>query len=364
MKGREPLGVGMVGAGWVAEICHLPALRRLGEARVVALADVDRSRLEHTGRRFGIDRRYDDYRALIEAPEVEAVAVCVPSKGHLEVALAALEAGKHVFLEKPMTANLDHCDRLIERAQDAPGKVLVGFNMRWHGLVRRMRETIASGCLDPIQSLWTVFTSDMFHKPDLPEWRKRRELGGGALIEQAVHHFDLWRFLLASEVDQVYATSAALDCDDETAAVTARMESGVVVSSLFSETSSNNNVVEVVGRPGRLHLSSYCFDGLEYFSLADSPGALGTRLRQLGHLARELPRGLRRIAEGGEFMSAYREMWRHFVDVVRNDAPAGCSLEEARRTLQVLLAVVDSTARGEAVKVADAPSTITLLPKV
>lgn len=358
----KPLRVGMVGCGWVAEVCHLPAFRRLPEARVVALSDLDLGRLEGMGARHGVERRYADYRALIDDPEVEAVAVCVPSRAHLEVALAALDAGKHLFLEKPMTANLDHCDRIIERAEQTSRKVLVGFNMRWHGLVRRMRETIASGQLDPIQSMWSVFTSDMFHNPELPEWRKRRALGGGALIEQAVHHFDLWRFLLASEVEHVYATSASLDADDETAAVTARMTNGVVVSSLFSETSSNNNVLEVVGRRGRLHLSCYCFDGLEFYSLSDSPGALRTRLRGLSRLARELPRGLRQILQGGEFMHAYRAMWRDFAHAVRDDAPVGCSLDEARRSLQVLLAIVESTARGEPVRVAEAPAAIALIP--
>jgi myo-inositol 2-dehydrogenase/D-chiro-inositol 1-dehydrogenase len=328
---------------------------------VVALADVDRGCLDRLGDRYGIERRYGDFRALIDDPQVEAVAVCVPPRSHLEVGLAALDADKHVFLEKPLTADLDECDRLLERARRSSKKVLVGFNMRWHRLVCQMRDTIASGKLDPIQSMWTVFTSDTVHKPHVSEWRKRRELGGGALIEQAVHHFDLWRFLLRSEVEQVFATSASLDWDDETAAVSARMTNGVVVSSLFSEASSNNNEVEVVGRQGRLHLTCYCFDGLEFYSIADAPGALRTRLRSMSLSLRELPRGLRKILQGGEFMSAYRDMWRHFADAIRNDAPVGCSLEDARCTLQVLLAVVESTSRGVPVEVARAARTITPL---
>src|SRR6185436_2786222 len=154
--GAEPLRVGLVGCGWVSEVCHLPALRDIREAEVVAVADLDRERAERMAGQYGIARRHTDYRALLDDPRVEAVAVCVPSRSHLEVALAALDAGKHLFIEKPLTADLDDCDRLVERASRSPVKAMVGFNMRWHRLVRQARDLIAGGALDPIQSMWTV----------------------------------------------------------------------------------------------------------------------------------------------------------------------------------------------------------------
>ena len=355
----EPLRVGVIGCGWVSDVCHLPALRDISEATVVAMADVDRQRADQLATRFHVQQAYTDYRALLDDRRVEAIAVCVPSSSHLEVTLAALDAGKHVLLEKPLTANLDQCDRLIARAAQCAKKVLVGFNMRYHGLVRRAREIIARGTLDPIQSMWTVFTSDTVHKPNVPEWRKRRRLGGGALIEQAIHHFDLWRFLLQTEVVQVFATSASRQWEDETAAVTARLANGVVAASMFSEASSNNNELEVCGRNGRLHLTAYCFDGLELYSVADSPGALRTRLQKIGQTLSELPRGIIKMRQGGEFMSSYRDQWRHFADCIRNDTALACPLEDGRRTLQVLLAIVQSTSSGQPVTVADASPAIT-----
>jgi predicted dehydrogenase len=358
-NGTGPLRVGIVGCGWVSEICHLPALRDLPQATAVAVTDVDRTRAERLAARFQVQRCHADYRALLDDPSVEAVAVCVPSGSHLEVASTALEAGKHVLLEKPLMANLDQCDHLIERAARSPKKVLVGFNMRHHDLVRRARDIIARGALDPIQSMSTVFTSDTVHKADVSPWRKRRQLGGGALIEQAIHHFDLWRFLLQSEAVQVFATSAARDWEDETATVTARMANGVLAASMFSESTSNNNEVDVCGRKGRLHFSSYCFDGLEVYGIKDSPGDLRTRLQRIGRVIRELPRGLQNMRHGGEFMSTFRAQWRHFADCIRTDAPLACSLEDGRRTLQLLLAIVQSASLGQPVTVAEAPRTIT-----
>ena len=358
-NGIEPLRVGLVGCGWVAEVCHLPAFGDIREAKVVAVADMDRDRAERMASRYGIARCYGDFRALLDDPQVEAVAVCVPSRSHFEVGMAAIDAGKHLFLEKPLTANLDECDRLIERASGVSTKAMVGFSMRWHRLVRQARRIITSGELDPIHSMRTVFTSDAVFHPNVPEWKKKRALGGGALIDQAIHHFDLWRFLLQTEVEQVFATSATGQWEDETASVAARMANGVIVSSMFSAASSNDNEVEVCGRGGRLRLSAYRFDGLEFFATSDSPGSARARLRKAALTLRELRHGIAGLRRGGEFMSAYRNMWQHYAHAIRNDAPVECPLPDARRTLQLLLAIVESSSRGQPVAVAEASRTIT-----
>jgi predicted dehydrogenase len=78
---------------------------------------------------------------------------------------------------------------------------MVAFNLRWHRLVRQAREVIQRRTLGPLTLIRTALTS--YHE-NVPEWRRRRELGGGALFELAVHHFDLWRFLLQSEVEEVF----------------------------------------------------------------------------------------------------------------------------------------------------------------
>ncbi|MGH7824568.1 MAG: Gfo/Idh/MocA family protein [Candidatus Binatia bacterium] len=88
---------------------------------------------------------------------------------------------------------------------------MLGFNLRWHRLVRRARETIRRGTLGMIQMIRTVLTS--YHE-NVPEWRRYRTQGGGVLFEQAVHHFDLWRYLLQSEVEEVFATSRSGKWDD------------------------------------------------------------------------------------------------------------------------------------------------------
>jgi predicted dehydrogenase len=144
---REPLRVGIIGCGRAAETRHLPAVQYLPEVRVIAAASRDPERLRRVAEHFLIRHRYADYMALLENPAVEAVAVCVPAAFHVPVALAALDAGKHVLVEKPLALDLDEGDRLVQRAGQSSRKVMMGFNLRWHPLVRRALELARQGVL-------------------------------------------------------------------------------------------------------------------------------------------------------------------------------------------------------------------------
>jgi myo-inositol 2-dehydrogenase/D-chiro-inositol 1-dehydrogenase len=349
---KKVVTVGVIGCGQVAEGRHLPALRNLADVRVRAVADVDRARVQRMGDQFGIERRYEGAAALLADPEIDAVAVCVPASLHVEVALAALDAGKHVLIEKPLALSLDDAERLSRRARAFSGKVMMGFNMRWHRLVRRARAMIMQGRLGPLELMRTSFTS---HHETLGEWRTRRELGGGALFEIAVHHFDLWRFLLGTEVEEIVAVSRSGQWDDETTTVMARLANGIPVASVFSERTSETNELEVYGRGGRVRVSCYHFDGMEFVPPSRFPGAMGTRLRHAVRALKEVPTGLRWMRRGGDFFASYEAEWRHFTDAIRRDTPVECTVEDGQRALEVCLAAMASAARGAPVKIGEAP---------
>lgn len=341
--------IGMVGCGRVTEVRHLPALRGVPDVEVVALSDVDAARLESVGQRFGIARRYVDYREMIEAGGVDAVAVCVPPKFHTEIGLAALEAGKHLFVEKPLALSLDECRLLSEHAAvDEERRVMVGFNMRWHRLVREGREIIGRGELGAIKLVRTVFTSGIRRSPVYPEWRLRRESGGGAQFELGVHHFDLLRFLLRSEAREVFASSTN---GDETATACMEMMNGAQVVSAFSEGTGENHEIEVYGEQGWLRVSCYRADGLEQFNAGEYPGAVGVRLRHAGEFLRGLPRMLRQSRNGGDYVASYAAQWRHFVEAVTNKASVESTLTDGQRALEIALAVMEASTTRRAVKI-------------
>lgn len=339
--------LGIIGCGAVTEQRHLPALRRVRGIEVIALADSDRGRVARVADQFGVARRESDYRDLIERRDVEAVAVCVPPQLHAEVALAALKAGRHVLIEKPLALSLPECDLLSERARAHPAlKVMVGFNLRWHRLLRRARDLIRVGELGDIKLVRTVFTSGVRLREEPANWRRLRETGGGALFELGVHHFDLLRFLLGSEASEVYASSSSAD---ETVTLLMRMEDGVQVVSAFAEGTGENHAVEVYGERGWMSLNAYRADGLEQFGAGQYPGAMKTRLRGLARTLLDLPRMARQTRRGGDHVASYAEEWRHFAGAIRRESPVESTLLDGRRALEIALAAWESDSSGRAV---------------
>jgi myo-inositol 2-dehydrogenase/D-chiro-inositol 1-dehydrogenase len=340
--------LGIVGCGDVTQSRHLPALRRVPGVKVTALADVDSLRLERVAARFGVARRYTDYRELIAAEDLDAVAVCVPPQHHALVAAAAIEADKHVFIEKPLALSLEECDHLRERAaaHDAL-KVMVGFNLRWHRLVREAVEIIRSGDLGDIKLVRTVFTSGVRQLSNYADWRKQSQTGGGALFELGVHHFDLLRFLFDREVEEVYAAS---DAFEETAVVTAQISGGVHVLSAFSEGTIENHELEIYGERGRLRVTCYRADGLERFDAGQYPGAIVTRLRGLVRTLRDVPRLIRQSRQGGDYVASYVEEWRHFINAITGDRAVACNLADGRHALAIALAAREAIATKRSVR--------------
>ncbi|HEY6103786.1 MAG TPA: Gfo/Idh/MocA family oxidoreductase [bacterium] len=348
MGGR--VRVGIVGCGWVTEYRHLPALRRLPEAEVIAVADVDEIRLNRVADRFHLPSRHTDFRALLGDPAIDAVAVCTPLTTHAEIGLAALDAGKHLLIEKPLAASLEECDRLIARAQSADRTAMVGLNLRWHRLVRQAREICRSGVLGSILMANTVLAS---YHPTIPAWREQRAEGGGVLCEQAVHMYDLWRYVLDTEVDEVFATTRTGRWREETATVTGRLADGTLVSSEFSWGTGNVCYLDIYGERGRLQVDCLRFDGLQLLGRDEHPGDLGVRLRRLPAVISGLAAVPAAMREGGAYLASYREEWRRFLEAAHRRQPIQPTLQDGRRALEVILAAQASADLRRPVRLAE-----------
>jgi myo-inositol 2-dehydrogenase/D-chiro-inositol 1-dehydrogenase len=355
MENAGMIRLGIVGCGNVTQLRHLPALRRVSGVKVSAVSDINPARLDHVAGQFDAVRRYTDYRQLIEAGEVDAVAVCVPPQLHAEVTLAALEANKHVFIEKPLALSLEECDLLRAcAARHVALKIMVGFNLRWHRLVRAARETIRRNELGEIKLVRSVFTSGVRLSDDFAEWRMRQQSGGGALFELGVHHFDLLRFLFEKDVEEIYASSLS---EGETAIVAARLNGGTQVVSAFSEGTGENHEIEIYGERGWLRVSCYRADGLEQFGAAEYPDALMTRLRGLTRTLLKVPRMIRQSRRGGDYVASYEEEWRHFVGAITHDSPVASTLTDGRRALEIALAAWEANTTKRAIRLGQTAET-------
>ena len=359
-KGKT-IKIGMIGCGKVAVSRHLPILKSIREADVVAAADIDEERLNYAADKFQIKKRFVNYRELLNDPYVEAIGICAPLQFHFEMASATLAAGKHLLLEKPISMSLDEGDRLIEQAAKTDKKVMVGLNMRWHRLVRKAQVIIQNGMIGPVGLINTIFSTGHYNRP-IPEWRLRRKEGGGSLIENGTHFYDMWRFLLQSDIEEVWAVSRSTDrVDDEPSIVTARTNSGVYLNCVLSDFLPDRNVIEIFGRDCVLRLSLHRFDSLEFIPLYSCDGDLRNRLKNMVRFFKELPQGILQARYGGDYNASFRAQWKHFIDCIGQDKPVECTLEDGRHALQVAMAAVKSACAGQSVKVAQAPRKITLI---
>lgn len=352
-----PIRLGIIGAGRVTANHHLPALYSLPQIETAALADVDAVRLSQVAERFGIPGRYTDPHALLAEPGIQAVAICTPPPTHAGLALAALDAGKHVFIEKPLVLSLHECDDLQTRAAAVPQqKTTVGFNLRWHRLMVAARRIIQSGELGAIRAVRLLINSSFHQRHEAPDWRNTRRSGGSVILEQGSHGFDLVRFLVAGEFAEVYALAQLRDDIEEMVTITGRLDTGIQVSLLFGDRTADALEVDVFGVDARLHVSGYRFDSLEVWPVSVFPGSIKTRVRQFVDTVAALPAAWPNLRRGGDFANSYRSQWEHFAACVQdkqNNRPSGATtLHDGRQALQVALASLWSVRAGQPVTLA------------
>jgi len=173
---------------------------------VVAGADVFESKLADFRSRMG-DSVFTtlDYRELLDRSDVDAVAVCSPDFVHEEHAIAALQAGKHVYLEKPMAITIDGCDRIMRAAKESSGKLMIGFNMRCMNIFRTMKEIVDSGTIGEIKAVWVrhfVGLGGYFYYHD---WHGTRANCTSLLLQKGSHDLDMIHWITGAYTRRVSA---------------------------------------------------------------------------------------------------------------------------------------------------------------
>ncbi|OHE77837.1 MAG: hypothetical protein A2107_00405, partial [Verrucomicrobia bacterium GWF2_62_7] len=309
---------------------HYPALRRTPGITVRAVCDIDGTRASRIAALYGAGRTYADYRELAGQDDIDAVAVLTPTSGHAETGVAVLDAGKHLFMEKPLALALAEADRLIDARRRSGRVAQVCFNLRWHRLIRQAKTVIESGALGRVKAIRSVYTHDRTGE-GAPDWHRKLALGGGVSFNEGVHHYDLWRYLLGLEVQEVHAFSVASDAyEDETSVISASLDGGVLGSGVMSFLTGPNSEVEVYGEKGRLLISLYRFDGLQFYSRQTYPGAHVDRLKRGAGALLSLPGLVADARNGGGFQASFSACWQSFERSVRTGQAPECTFEDGR----------------------------------
>jgi len=226
---KDCLGVGLIGAGRIGRLHAQNLAHRIPQASLRALSDVNRKALESCAAELAVPLVTDDYRAVLDAPHVRAVAICSSTDTHSQIIEEAAAAGKHIFCEKPIDYDLARIDRALEAVREAGVMLQIGFNRRFDPSFRRVREVVAEGGIGQ-PHLLRITSRDP--QPPPIEYVK---VSGGIFLDMTIHDFDMARYLVDSEVDEVYALGGVLvdpaigeAGDIDTAVITLRFANGAI----------------------------------------------------------------------------------------------------------------------------------------
>jgi len=312
----------IIGCGLIGE----KRARALGTYSLVAAADPLPERAEAVARLGTNAQPLGDWRQAVALSEVDAVVVATPNNLLAEVTRSAIEAGKHVLVEKPAARTVAELDPVIEAARRKQVCVMVGLNHRRHAAMQKARAIFESGALGPL-----MFLRGRYGHGGRPgydrEWRANPELsGGGELIDQGVHLIDLARWFLGDFPSvEGFADTYYWDMQvDDNAFLLLRTAGGETASLHVSCTEWKNLFsLEIYGRDGKLHLEglggSYGVERLSYYRMLPQMGPPETTIW-------EYPQ---------PDVSWSREI-EHLAECVTTGRPASPGLDDMRAALEIV----------------------------
>lgn len=194
------IGVGIIGAGRISQTVHIPGLQLCPGAAVVAVAGLREEQVRAVADRFQIPRAFCDWRALLGLSEVEAVVIATPPSSHYEVAMAALNAGKHVLCEKPVARDSTQVEDMLRAAGKTGVRHMVAFTFRFSPAVRYLADLAREGHFGEIRH-WrgSAFDDTQLDPEAIVTWRHRRAIAlAGVMGDKGVHLIDLAHWTVGS----------------------------------------------------------------------------------------------------------------------------------------------------------------------
>lgn len=196
------LRIGVIGLGWFGEI-HAETIVGAPQLKLAALCTRNPDRLAEMGQKFGVKKRFRDYHDLLDDPEVDAVSICTMWDQHTEPALAALQAGKHVFLEKPIASTVADAGIITAASRESKGILFVGHIVRFNPRYRMARQAVEAGRIGKIVA--------MSSRRNIPAaWTPTILNRIGPIVGDAIHDTDLMLWLTGDRIVSAYAQTVSV----------------------------------------------------------------------------------------------------------------------------------------------------------
>ncbi len=343
------LGFGIVGSGMIARI-HAQAIQAQEHGRLLACCDVRQDAAETFAREFGC-RAYGSMEEFVRHADMEVVNICTPSGSHMEPAMAAAEAEKHLIIEKPLEITLERCDRIID-ACERKGVLCSGiFQSRFSEVSRAIKKAVESGRLGRLilgDSYNKYFRTQEYY--DKGGWHGTWKYdGGGALMNQSIHAIDLLLWLMGP-VASVQALMATLGHErievEDTAIANVEFQNGAVgvIEGSTCVYPGFYKRIEIAGNRGSLVLVQ---DRLESWNMMDETEE-DTAIRE--KFAGAVKTGGGAADPANVSFEGHRKQIRDVIDAVQNRRTPFVDAVEARKAVALILAIYESAKTGKRIE--------------
>jgi UDP-N-acetyl-2-amino-2-deoxyglucuronate dehydrogenase len=351
------LGFGIVGCGVIAPT-HRTAIDACDAAELVAVCDIE----EEKGKAFAAEsgehaRFYQNLDMLVAADDVDVVCVCTPSGLHGTVAIAAAQAGKHVFCEKPLDITRSRMTEMIEACRNASVKLGCVFQSRTSPHAIRVRKAIGDGLLGHMtlgDAYLKTYRSQAYY--DSAGWRGTWAMdGGGALMNQGVHGVDSLLWLMNDDVESVFARADHMVRDievEDTAIASLKFKGGAygVIEATTSCNPGETRRFELHGKYGTICLDGRGEEGeISRWAITNEEDG---RAKDLEKAAAgetdELVGNNKAVTSGGH-------VWLvdDLIHAISEDRDPYITGESARKAVDLILAIYESARTGQDVKLND-----------
>ncbi|WP_239748306.1 MULTISPECIES: inositol 2-dehydrogenase [unclassified Mammaliicoccus] len=325
------LTFGVIGAGRIGQL-HINYLRTHKDVNIKWISDLYCDKMEDWIKKAGIENKTKDHMDIINDPEVDAVVICSPTDTHVDIIKEASAKGKHIFCEKPISLSIDEAKIALEAVKQSNVKLQMGFNRRFDKNFKELRDILNKGELGNIQTL-RITSRDP--EPPPVEYIKR---SGGLFMDMMIHDFDMARYLMQSEITEVYATGGALvnpeiaQYDDiDTALVTLEFENGsmAMIENCRRSVYGYDQRVEVLGDKGAIDVGNEQTTTLNY------------------HRAEGISKDNPPYFFLERYSDAYKVEMDGFIEAILNDTEVICSIEDGYKAQEIAVKCKESLLSNE-----------------
>ncbi|MEK3888730.1 Gfo/Idh/MocA family protein [Bacillus sp. FSL K6-3431] len=331
----KKLKVGIIGCGSISKYRHFPEYVANENVEIIAVCDILEERVEATAKKLGA-KAYTDYEKMLSEADIDVVSVCTPNYLHAQMSVAALNAGKHVLCEKPMATSKEEALSMIEAAKKNDKKLMIGHNQRFVPSHSKAKELIAKGEIGKIFGFRTAFGHpgpEGWSIDGKESWFFRKEEAFiGAMGDLGVHKTDLMRYILGEEFVEVgaFVESGAKEDStvDDNAICVLKSESGIIgtLAASWAFVKEDNSTI-IYGEKAVLRLE----DDPDYSLIIQYSDGEVEKL-DLGKIQSN--------DEGGQNSSHVIDL---FVESILNDTDTPVNGEEGMKSLNVVLAALESS---------------------